>query len=77
MRQCWNWSPNERPTFTEIVENLDKILGATINEEYLDLGIPLLETPPSSSDEDSDNDDDDDHSDTDTLRAQSLLRYYR
>lgn len=75
MRQCWNWNPHERPTFTEIVENLDNILGATINEEYLDLGIPLLETPPSSSDEDDDDDDND--SDTDTLRPQSLLRYHR
>ncbi|XP_037030853.1 fibroblast growth factor receptor homolog 1 isoform X4 [Bradysia coprophila] len=66
MRQCWNWNPHERPTFTEIVENLDKILGATANEEYLDLGVPLLQTPPSS---------DDDDSDTETLREQSLLRY--
>lgn len=66
MRQCWNWNPHERPTFTEIVENLDKILAATANEEYLDLGVPLLQTPPSS---------DDDDSDTETLREQSLLRY--
>lgn len=72
MRQCWNWNPHDRPTFTEIVENLDKILGATINEEYLDLGIPLLETPPSSDDDDDDND----AFDTDTLREQSLLRYH-
>lgn len=73
MRQCWNWNSHERPTFTEIVENLDKILGATINEEYLDLGIPLLETPPSSDDDDDDRDDD---SDTETLHEQSLLRYH-
>lgn len=66
MRQCWNWNPHERPTFTEIVENLDKILAATVNEEYLDLGVPLLQTPPSS---------DDDDSDAETLREQSLLRY--
>lgn len=66
MRQCWNWNPHERPTFTEIVENLDKILGATANEEYLDLGVPLLQTPPSSEDDDSD---------AETLREQSLLRY--
>ena len=58
MRECWHWNPNERPTFTEIVEDLDKILSLTANEEYLDLGLPqLLETPPSSSDEESDVDD--------------------
>lgn len=67
MRQCWNWNPSERPTFTEIVENLDKILSATANEEYLDLDIPLLRTPPSSDDEDD--------SDTETLQEHSLLRY--
>lgn len=66
MRQCWNFDPHERPTFTEIVENLDKILGATANEEYLDLGVPLLETPPSSDDE----------SDAETLREHSPLRYH-
>lgn len=66
MRQCWNWNPPERPTFNEIVENLDKILSATANDEYLDLDIPLLRTPPSS---------DDDDSDTETLQEHSLLRY--
>lgn len=72
MRQCWNWQPKERPNFTEIVESLDQILSATINDEYLDLDIPLLKTPPSSEDE---NDDDDTDSDADTLHEQSLLRY--
>jgi hypothetical protein len=38
MRECWHWNPNERPTFAEIVEDLDKILSITANEEYLDLG---------------------------------------
>lgn len=55
MRECWHWNPNERPTFCEIVEDLDKILTITAEEEYLDLGIHLqLETPPSSSDESDD-----------------------
>ncbi|KAL7017810.1 hypothetical protein ACKWTF_010540 [Chironomus riparius] len=57
MRECWHWNPVERPTFCEIVEDLDKILSITANEEYLDLGLPQLETPPSSSDEESDDDD--------------------
>lgn len=67
MRQCWNFDAHARPTFTEIVENLDKILTATANanEEYLDLNVPLLETPPSTDDE----------SDTDTIRETTLLRY--
>lgn len=73
MRQCWNWKPKERPNFTEIVESLDQILGATMNDEYLDLGIPLLETPPSSDDENDNNDTD---SDAETLHEQSLLRYH-
>ncbi|XP_075164200.1 breathless [Haematobia irritans] len=54
MRQCWHFDSSARPTFSEIVENLDKILqlsSATSNEEYLDLSMPMLETPPSSDDE--------------------------
>lgn len=74
MRQCWNWNSHERPTFTEIVENLDQILGANLNDEYLDVGIPRLETPPSSDDEHDDDDDAD--SDAETLHEQSLLRYH-
>ncbi|XP_055901915.1 fibroblast growth factor receptor homolog 1-like isoform X2 [Eupeodes corollae] len=68
MRQCWHFDANARPTFTEIVENLDKILLAKVNanEEYLDLALPILETPPSSDEE----------SDTDTLRETTLLRYH-
>jgi fibroblast growth factor receptor 2 len=56
MRECWNFTPNERPQFTEIVEHLDRILSITANEEYLDLGLPQLDTPISSEDEDSDDD---------------------
>lgn len=47
MRECWNYIPHERPNFSEIVEHLDRILSVTANEEYLDLGLPQLETPPS------------------------------
>lgn len=74
MRQCWNWNSHERPTFTEMVENLDQILGANMNDEYLDVGMPRLETPPSSDDEDNDREAD---SDAETLHEQSLLRYQR
>lgn len=51
MRQCWQYNPQDRPDFTELVNDLDKILSATANDEYLDLGAPVLETPPSSDDE--------------------------
>ncbi|KAI9588083.1 fibroblast growth factor receptor homolog 1 [Glossina fuscipes] len=69
MRQCWHFDSNARPTFSEIVENLDKILqlsSITPNEEYLDLSIPMLETPPSSSDEESE---------PETFQETSPLRY--
>ncbi|XP_063221678.1 fibroblast growth factor receptor 3-like isoform X2 [Bacillus rossius redtenbacheri] len=48
MRDCWSYQPNERPTFKELVEDLDRILTITANEEYLDLGLPQLDTPPTS-----------------------------
>lgn len=70
MRQCWHFDANVRPTFGEIVENLDKILqlasNHATNEEYLDLSMPMLETPPSSSD---------DESEPETFRETSPLRY--
>ncbi|XP_065089880.1 fibroblast growth factor receptor homolog 1-like isoform X2 [Ochlerotatus camptorhynchus] len=58
MRECWHYRPEERPTFSEIVQHLDRLVSITSNEEYLDLGLPLLETPPSSDDESDDNDND-------------------
>ncbi|XP_020288431.1 fibroblast growth factor receptor homolog 1-like isoform X2 [Pseudomyrmex gracilis] len=48
MRDCWSYHPHERPTFVELVDHLDKLLTITANEEYLDLGLPQLDTPPSS-----------------------------
>ncbi|KAE8744346.1 Fibroblast growth factor receptor 1-like, partial [Frankliniella occidentalis] len=58
MRECWSYQANERPTFEELVEELDRILTVTANEEYLNLGMPQLVTPPSSEDEDEDEDND-------------------
>lgn len=49
MRECWNQSPYQRPTFAELVEGLDRILTTVTDQEYLDLSIPVLDTPPSSS----------------------------
>ncbi|XP_058467627.1 fibroblast growth factor receptor homolog 1-like isoform X2 [Malaya genurostris] len=56
MRECWNYKPKVRPTFSELVQNLDRLVAITSNEEYLDLGLPTLETPPSSDEESDDND---------------------
>ena len=49
MRDCWHFYPNQRPTFTELVEDLQRILKISCEDEYLDLGLPALDTPPSSS----------------------------
>ncbi|XP_026736083.1 fibroblast growth factor receptor homolog 1-like [Trichoplusia ni] len=59
MRECWSFSPGDRPSFTELVEDLDKILTVTANQEYLDLGLPQLDTPPSSYDGSGDESDSD------------------
>ncbi|XP_044250142.1 fibroblast growth factor receptor homolog 1 [Drosophila takahashii] len=49
MRQCWHFNADDRPPFTEIVEYMDKLLQA--KEDYLDVDIANLDTPPSTSDE--------------------------
>ncbi|XP_040110835.1 fibroblast growth factor receptor 2 isoform X19 [Ovis aries] len=41
MRDCWHAVPSQRPTFKQLVEDLDRILTLTTNEEYLDLSQPL------------------------------------
>ncbi|XP_050546487.1 fibroblast growth factor receptor homolog 1-like isoform X2 [Daktulosphaira vitifoliae] len=48
MRDCWSYHPNERPMFEELVESLDQILSVTANQEYVDFGLPQLDTPPTS-----------------------------
>lgn len=59
MRDCWSYHPNERPVFDELVESLDQILSVTANQEYVDFGLPQLDTPPTSQE----SFDDDDHND--------------
>lgn len=55
MIECWHLNPRARPTFEDLVEDLERIIQSlTTDKEYLDLGLPQLDTPPSSEDEDSD-----------------------
>ncbi|CAG9793599.1 unnamed protein product [Diatraea saccharalis] len=60
MRECWSFSAGDRPSFGELVEDLDKLLTVTANQEYLDLGLPHLDTPPSSYDGSADESDEPD-----------------
>ncbi|XP_037661363.1 fibroblast growth factor receptor 2 isoform X8 [Choloepus didactylus] len=50
MRDCWHAVPSQRPTFKQLVEDLDRILTLTTNEEYLDLSQPLEQYSPSFPD---------------------------
>ncbi|XP_078269660.1 fibroblast growth factor receptor 2-like isoform X3 [Rhinoraja longicauda] len=46
MRDCWHAIPSQRPTFKQLVEDLDRILSLTSNAEYLDLSAPLEQYSP-------------------------------
>lgn len=48
MRECWQLDPDQRPAFSDIVQILDQILSQTSDKEYLDFGLPALDTPSSS-----------------------------
>ncbi|MEE6486625.1 hypothetical protein FKM82_014653 [Ascaphus truei] len=50
MRDCWHAIPSHRPTFKQLVQDLDRILTLTTNEEYLDLSVPLEQYSPSFPD---------------------------
>ncbi|KAM4668992.1 fibroblast growth factor receptor 2 isoform 7-T7 [Amazona ochrocephala] len=50
MKDCWHAVPSQRPTFKQLVEDLDRILTLTTNEEYLDLSGPLEQYSPSYPD---------------------------
>lgn len=74
MRQCWNFESSARPTFAELVESFDGILqqySSNPNDVYLDLSMPMLETPPSSCDEQ----DDEENCDSETETFRGTLRH--
>ncbi|XP_075391040.1 fibroblast growth factor receptor 2 isoform X6 [Tenrec ecaudatus] len=50
MRDCWHAAPSQRPTFKQLVEDLDRILTLTTTEDYLDLTQPLEQYSPSYPD---------------------------
>ncbi|XP_055948043.1 fibroblast growth factor receptor 2-like isoform X1 [Argiope bruennichi] len=49
MRRCWSLLPSDRPTFDEIVRCVDGILLNSLETAYLELNLPVLETPENSS----------------------------
>uniref|UniRef100_A0A8C5H1H1 Fibroblast growth factor receptor n=1 Tax=Gouania willdenowi TaxID=441366 RepID=A0A8C5H1H1_GOUWI len=46
MRDCWHAVPTHRPTFKQLVEDLDRSLAMTSNQEYLELSVPLDQYSP-------------------------------
>nr|DBA23829.1 TPA: hypothetical protein GDO54_014707 [Pyxicephalus adspersus] len=46
MRGCWHAVPCQRPTFPQLVDDLDRIVALSSNQEYLDLATPGSEYSP-------------------------------
>uniref|UniRef100_H3AMP8 Fibroblast growth factor receptor n=1 Tax=Latimeria chalumnae TaxID=7897 RepID=H3AMP8_LATCH len=49
MRECWHAIPSQRPTFRQLVMELDRVLSA-VSDEYLDLSTPFEQYSPSCED---------------------------
>ncbi|XP_056274359.1 fibroblast growth factor receptor 1-A isoform X1 [Pseudoliparis swirei] len=50
MRDCWHAVPSQRPTFKQLLEDLDRCLAMTSNQEYLELSVPLDQYSPNYPD---------------------------
>uniref|UniRef100_A0AAQ4PDT4 Fibroblast growth factor receptor n=1 Tax=Gasterosteus aculeatus aculeatus TaxID=481459 RepID=A0AAQ4PDT4_GASAC len=50
MRDCWAAVPSRRPTFLQLVEDLDRTLSLMANQEYLELAVPLVQYSTASWD---------------------------
>ncbi|XP_067269117.1 fibroblast growth factor receptor 1-A isoform X6 [Pseudorasbora parva] len=50
MRDCWHAVPSQRPTFKQLVEDLDRTLSMTSSQEYLDLSVTLDQFSPNFPD---------------------------
>ncbi|KAJ8392708.1 hypothetical protein AAFF_G00071920 [Aldrovandia affinis] len=50
MKDCWHAVPSQRPTFQQLVEDLDYTLAVTSNQEYLELAAPSEQYSPSVHD---------------------------
>jgi serine/threonine protein kinase len=53
MMNCWHHRPALRPSFVDIVSQLDHMLSRSTTEDYLDLLEPALDSPTSSGPADS------------------------
>uniref|UniRef100_A0A803Y9X3 Fibroblast growth factor receptor n=1 Tax=Meleagris gallopavo TaxID=9103 RepID=A0A803Y9X3_MELGA len=50
MRECWHAIPSQRPTFKQLVEDLERVLTMTSTDEYLDLSVPFEQYSPAGQD---------------------------
>ncbi|XP_040822341.1 fibroblast growth factor receptor 3 isoform X4 [Ochotona curzoniae] len=60
MRECWHAAPSQRPTFKQLVEDMDRILTVTSTDEYLDLSAPFEQYSPGGQDSPGSSSSDDD-----------------
>ncbi|KAK5878335.1 hypothetical protein CesoFtcFv8_023747 [Champsocephalus esox] len=49
MRDCWHAVPARRPTFSQLVDDLDRTLSLMANQDYLELASPLIQLASVSS----------------------------